>query len=93
MRPLYEASVNKFGVDQLYGWVVVGPTRGFAVVCDFLDTYLVDRLVLGVAQVPRLVGRRFLARYQNGLIQQYASASALSIVFLLFVLLLMSVLT
>ena len=28
-----------------------------AVICDFLDAYLVDRLVSGVAKIPRLFGR------------------------------------
>jgi proton-translocating NADH-quinone oxidoreductase chain L len=93
LRPLYDASLQKFRVDEFYEWSVVRPTRALAIVCEFLDTYLVDRLVLGVAQLPRLFGRTFLARFQNGLIQNYASVSALSIAFLLFILLLMNVLT
>ncbi len=92
-RPLYEASLNKFRIDELYGWVAVRPTRALAVVCEFLDAYLVDRLVLGVAQIPRSFGRNLLARYQNGLIQNYAAVSALSMVFLLFVLVLMTLLS
>ena len=32
----------------------------------------------GIAKVPRLFGRDVLARYQNGLIQFYAGASALA---------------
>jgi len=57
-------------------------------VSDFLDAYLVDRLVIGVAKLPRFFGRELLARYQNGLIQFYAAASALSIAVLLLILLL-----
>ncbi len=89
LRPLYEASLEKFRVDELYGWLVVKPTRAFAVVCDFLDTYLVDGLVIGVAKLPRLLGRDVLARYQNGLLQNYAAVSALSLAILLFVLMLL----
>jgi NADH-quinone oxidoreductase subunit L len=88
-RPLYEASLHKFRVDELYGLVVVKPARALAVVCDFLDTYVVDRLVIGVAHLPRLLGRDVLARYQNGLIQFYAAVSALSVTFLLLVFLMM----
>ena len=77
LRPLYEASVQKFQVDEFYGLVIVRPTRALAVVCEFLDTYLVDRLVRGIAGFPRFFGRALLARYQNGLIQNYASVSAL----------------
>jgi hypothetical protein len=51
--------------------------------CDFFDAYLVDRLIIGVAKLPRLFGRRVLARYQNGLVQFYAAASALSIAMIL----------
>jgi len=87
-RPLYEASLAKFRVDELYDFLVVRPTRALAVVCEFLDTYVVDRLVTGVAHVPAQIGREMLARYQNGLIQFYAGVSALSVALLLLILLL-----
>jgi len=87
-KPLYEASLHKFRVDELYDWVIVRPTRALAVVSDFLDTYLVDRLVIGVARLPRFFARDVLARHQNGLIQFYAAASALSVAVLLLILLL-----
>ena len=88
--PLYEASLEKFRVDELYGWLVVWPTRELADVCEFLDTYLVDGLVNGVAKLPRHFGRDVLARYQNGLLQGYAAVSALSLAILLFILVLLS---
>jgi NADH-quinone oxidoreductase subunit L len=87
-KPLYEASKQKFLIDEFYERVIVGPTRGLAIVCEFLDDYLVDRLVVGVAKLPRAVGRDVLARYQNGLIQFYATVSALSIAALLLILVL-----
>ena len=87
---MYEASLHKFRVDEIYEWLVVRPTRALAVVCEFLDTYLVDRLVIGVAKLPRLFGRDVLARYQNGLIQFYAAVSALSVAVLLLILVLLT---
>jgi NADH-quinone oxidoreductase subunit L len=87
LAPLYEASLHKFKVDELYEWLFIRPTRALAVVCEFLDTYLVDRLVRGVAMIPTAVGRDVLARYQNGLIQFYATISALSVAILLLILL------
>jgi NADH-quinone oxidoreductase subunit L len=87
-RGLYEASVHKFYVDEIYEWLVARPTRIVAMLCDFFDAYLVDRLVIGVAKLPRLFGRVVLSRYQNGLIQFYAAASALSVAVLLVFLLL-----
>jgi NADH-quinone oxidoreductase subunit L len=89
-KALYEASKSKFGVDEFYELFVARPTRGLAIVCEFLDDYLVDRLVLGVAKVPRLVGRDVLARYQNGLVQFYALISALGVAALLLLFVLLS---
>ena len=57
LRPLYEASLHKFYVDEIYDWVVVKTTRALAVVCEFLDEYLVDRLVLAIARLPRRLGK------------------------------------
>jgi NADH-quinone oxidoreductase subunit L len=88
-RPLYEASRHKFYVDEIYEWVVVRPVRALAYICEFLDDYLVDRLVIGVARVPRWIGRQRLAFIQNGLIQSYAWISAVSVAVLLFILLIM----
>ena len=47
--------------------------------CEFLDIYLVDRLVTGVAVLPRLFGRDVLAPLSERLIQFYAAVSALSV--------------
>jgi NADH-quinone oxidoreductase subunit L len=88
LKPLYEASLHKFYVDEFYDRVIVRPTRMAAVVCEFLDTHLVDGLVLGVAELPRFIGRAVLAPYQNGLVQFYAAASALTIAVLLLFLML-----
>ncbi len=93
MRPLYEASQAKFWVDELYGQMVVRPTEWLAKIAQFLDTYLVDRLVVGVAHLPRSFGKSTLARYQNGLVQNYAAISALSMAFVFFFLIIMKVLT
>ncbi len=87
-RPLYLASLHKFYVDEVYDWVVVKSTRAIAVVCEFLDIYLVDQLVVGIARLPRKLGKDLLAGYQNGLIQFYAAASALGVAVLLLILLL-----
>ncbi len=89
LRPLYEASLNKFYIDEFYQWLVVKPTRALAVVCEFLDIYVVDRLVIGVALLPRLFSRTRLAPLQNGLIQFYAVVSAASVAALLLILLLL----
>ncbi len=58
-------------------------------VCEFVDIYVVDFLVIGVARIPRLIGRQVLSTYQNGLIQFYAAVSAASVAILLLILLLL----
>ncbi|MGA7498501.1 MAG: NADH-quinone oxidoreductase subunit L [Isosphaeraceae bacterium] len=87
-RPLYEASFNKFYVDEVYDWVVVKATWLLARICECFDIYLVDPLVIGIAKLPRKLGKDLLAGYQNGLIQFYAAVSALGVAVLLFILLL-----
>ena len=64
-------------MDEIYDWVVVKTTKALAVICEFLDVYLVDQLVLCVARLPRKVGKDLLAGYQNGLLQFYAAVTAL----------------
>ncbi len=87
-KPLYEASLSKFKVDEFYDIIVVRPIRRLAILCEFLDDYLVDQLVLGTARLPRWLGKNLLARYQNGLLQSYAALSALTVVALLLILML-----
>jgi NADH-quinone oxidoreductase subunit L len=89
LKPLYEASLHKFGVDEFYEWLIVRPTRGMAIICEFLDVYVVERLVVEVAKLPAIFGKGVLAPYQNGLIQFYAAVSALSVTVLLLILLLL----
>ncbi len=80
LRPLYLASYNKFYVDEIYVAFIVRPLRGLAAVSAFLDTYLVDGvLVRGTAWLPRLFGRYVLAPIQNGLLQYYAAVTALAV--------------
>ncbi len=89
LRSLYQASYNKFWVDEFYLYTVVNPLRGLAKLCYFLDDVLVHNLVKATAWVPRLFGRELLAPLQNGLIQYYAAITALGVAGLLWILLLM----
>jgi NADH-quinone oxidoreductase subunit L len=88
-RPLFEASLHKFYVDELYDWIAVRVTWALARVSDFVDVYGVDQLVLAIARVPRKIGKNLLAGYQNGLLQFYAAVSALGVAVLLLLLLLL----
>lgn len=83
LRPLYEASYRKFGVDEFYNAVVVAPTRALAWLSRVFDEHIVDGLVRLTAWVPRFVGRDLLAPLQGGLVQLYAWTTALGVVLLL----------
>jgi NADH-quinone oxidoreductase subunit L len=88
LGPLYRASYSKFYVDELYELVVIRPLWFLAAVLAFLDENLVHGLVRLTAWVPRVFGREILAPFQNGLIQFYATVTALGVAGLLWILLL-----
>ncbi|WP_165074233.1 NADH-quinone oxidoreductase subunit L [Paludisphaera rhizosphaerae] len=87
IKPLYKASLGKFYIDEIYQATVLKAVTALAAISRMLDVKLVDGIVQGVAKLPRTAAREVLSKYQNGLIQFYAAASALSIVLLLWVLL------
>ena len=88
IRPLYQLSLDKFRVDEIYDRIVIGPTMILTRIAAFFDTYIIDNLVRLVALMPRLLGRDLLAPYQNGLIQYYAAVTAFGVAGMLAILLL-----
>jgi len=80
---LYQLSLNKFHIDELYVFFIVNPLTGLYHTAQALDQFLVDGLVDLIGQLPRLVGGLFRP-VQNGLVQFYALAMVLGLtVFLL----------
>ncbi|OAI47451.1 hypothetical protein AYO44_09465 [Planctomycetaceae bacterium SCGC AG-212-F19] len=75
---LYQLSLNKFHVDELYYALIVRPLAAFAGLCRAVDMYFVDSLVDLAASVPRLLGM-LLRPIQNGLVQFYALAMVLGL--------------
>src|SRR5262249_1109496 len=75
---LYQASLNKFYVDELYDLVVVKTGDGAAELSRLIDTCLVDGLVDLTGQLPRWLGTLFRP-VQNGLVQFYALAMVLGL--------------
>jgi NADH-quinone oxidoreductase subunit L len=83
VQGLYQLSLNKFYIDELYDFFIVRPMELVADFARVFDLYVVDGLVDLLAQVPRFVGLVFRP-IQNGLAQFYALAMALGmVVFLL----------
>jgi NADH-quinone oxidoreductase subunit L len=57
LRPLYEASYNKYWVDELYGWAITRRTMDLARGVYAFDSKLVDGAVNGIASLSRLSSR------------------------------------
>src|SRR5207249_316144 len=80
---LYDWSMNRFYLDELYAAVIVKPLAAVAVVGRHFDRFLTDLTVL-VSRVPWGV-RLALRPMQNGLLQFYGLAMVLGLtVFLAF---------
>ncbi len=87
IRPLYEASLDKFYIDEFYNLLVVGPTLLLAKIAGWFDTHVVMNVVRGVGAFPSKLGRDALRPLQNGLVQFYAATTAFGLVVLLALLL------
>ena len=82
-QALYQLSLNKFYLDELYVALIVQPLEGLTQLLRQFDLNGLDALVDLIGQVPRLLGGLFRP-VQNGLVQFYALAMILGLtVFLL----------
>jgi NADH-quinone oxidoreductase subunit L len=79
LQGLYQLSLNKFHVDELYDSLFVRPLQGFAEFCRLIDLYLIDGLVDLIGHLPRLIGDFLFRPMQNGLVQFYALAMVLGL--------------
>ena len=75
---LYQLSLNKFHIDELYETFILKPLAGFTAFTRIFDLYVLDGLVDLIGQLPRLLGFRFRP-VQNGLVQFYALAMVLGL--------------
>jgi NADH-quinone oxidoreductase subunit L len=75
---LYQLSLNKFYIDELYYATIVQPAEGFAEFLRQIDLNGVDAIVDLIGHVPRLFGSLFRP-VQNGLVQFYALAMILGL--------------
>jgi proton-translocating NADH-quinone oxidoreductase chain L len=78
IQGLYQLSLNKFYIDEIYSFFIVKPLNGIAEIARLFDLYGVDSLVDVLGQVPRFIGL-FFRPIQNGLAQFYALAMALGL--------------
>src|SRR5262249_56167501 len=52
---LYQLSLNKFHVDELYAALILAPLAGFTAFCRIFDQYILDGIVDLIGQMPRLL--------------------------------------
>lgn len=57
LRPLYNASYNKYWVDEFYGWAITRRTMDLARAVFSFDSRFVDGIVNGLAALSRLFSR------------------------------------
>jgi NADH:ubiquinone oxidoreductase subunit 5 (subunit L)/multisubunit Na+/H+ antiporter MnhA subunit len=57
LRPLYQASYNKYWVDEFYGWAVTRRVMDAARAVYAFDSKVVDGVVNGLAWLTRLLSR------------------------------------
>ncbi len=71
MQSLYQLSLNKFYIDELYQAIFLKPLHAVTRFAKTLDQYGIDSVVDLIGQTPRLLGGLFQP-VQNGLVQYYA---------------------
>src|SRR5262249_38223103 len=75
----YQASRDRFYLDEIYNALIVQPLAGFAWFCRQFDFWFIDQLVDLIGRLPSLLGR-VLSPLQNGLVQFYALLMILGLV-------------
>jgi NADH-quinone oxidoreductase subunit L len=83
---LYQLSLNKFHVDELYDAFLLKPLAGFTAFTGIFDLHFLDGLVDLIGYLPRWLGFRFRP-VQNGLVQFYSLAMVLGLTVFLIALL------
>ena len=69
--PLYNLSLNKFYIDEIYTALIVTPLRGVANLSSWFDQHIIDPIVDGFAVLPRVFSTVPLWMH-NGLVPSYA---------------------
>ncbi len=87
VKPLYEGSLNKWYVDELYDYIIVKPFTYIAEQASRFDQKFIDGAVNGVASIVRETALTLQAA-QSGALRSYASLMAIgAAIILIFILL------
>jgi NADH-quinone oxidoreductase subunit L len=79
--PLYDISLGKFFIDQIYLIVFVFPLMVLAYLCYAVDRFIIDGAVNLVGAIP-VAGGKTMRLLQNGMVQFYALAMVLGLIVL-----------
>jgi NADH-quinone oxidoreductase subunit L len=82
MRPLYQLSLGKLFIDQIYAVLFVWPLRLLAWFSYQFDRWIIDGLVNLCGKIPVLFGAA-LRNLQTGMVQFYALAMVLGVLVLI----------
>ncbi len=81
---LYKLSLNKYFVDEIYGFTIVKPVLSLSrkIVLNLIDITLIDNVVNGI---PRIIGRvsGSIRKVQDGLVSHYLAYMCGGVVFII----------
>jgi len=81
---LYKLSLNKYFVDEIYGFSIVKPVIGFSrhIILKLIDIAIIENIVNGI---PRIVGRvsGSMRKVQDGLVSHYLAYMCGGVVFII----------
>lgn len=81
-QTLYKVLYNKYYIDEFYSMTIVKVTKGFSHFLRYIDTYLVEGIVLGVTAFVQTLGR-LGAKLQTGQVQTYSAVAFIGLAILM----------
>ncbi|MBP2242987.1 NADH-quinone oxidoreductase subunit L [Cytobacillus eiseniae] len=81
---LYNVLYNKYYIDELYEVTILKVTKGISVLLRFIETFLVEGIVKGVAGAVSGLGH-VGSKFQNGQIQRYGTVAFIGVAILIVV--------
>jgi len=81
---LYNILYNKYYIDEFYGLTVLKVTKGFSLFLHYIEVFLVEGIVKGVAGIVTGLGRAG-SKFQSGQVQRYGAVAFVGLAILVVV--------
>ncbi|MCA1032087.1 NADH-quinone oxidoreductase subunit L [Bacillus timonensis] len=81
----YSVLYNKYFIDEFYQYSVVSATKFVSLFFKYIEKFLVEGIVNGVASATQSIGR-FGSKMQNGQVQVYSSVAFIGLAVLILIL-------